>query len=170
MVRSGLLLAVGTLLPALAIAQVDTTDHAHGAYYLEALGPGGLGSMNFERQVYRWEGSSLAVRLGLGSIQFSNYTGRFDPDVILPVGLILAGARRWSPEVGAGLAFTSITYPDPIDYAPSRRGATYLWLSAGVRMAPQRDRSGWTLRLAYTPIIDTDGWEHWGGVSIGRTF
>lgn len=146
--------------------QRDCSPSSDQMVYVEALGPGGLGSVNYERILTRAMGVHIGARIGLGALRLMDFTRAINPDLTLPIGITFTKGDRWKPELGAGGALTSIVYPDVDGFRPLRRHEFHVWLSAGVRYAPILQ--GWTLRLAYTPIIEFGDWRHWGGLSVGR--
>ncbi len=151
-----------------AFGQRDTLLPKQNTIYLEALGTGGLGSLNYERVVWRKGRSTFNARVGISTIHVHDFTRNFNPDLLFPIGAAAYYGDRVQAEVSAGLAFTSIVYPDPEDFAPVRRGELQGWVAIGGRYLDPRN--GWMLRATYTPIIEFGNWRHWGGASLGHTF
>ena len=133
------------------------------AIHLEAAGAGGLGSINYERTLTAIGRARIHARIGIGTIHLRDYTRSFNPDLVLPLGIIATDSRRWNPEAGGGITLSSIIYPDEGSYEPERRTGLDFWFCAGVRSVAGR----WIFRAAYTPIVDRSGWRHWGGLSVG---
>jgi hypothetical protein len=133
------------------------------AIHVEGAAAGGLGSINYERTLTAIGRARIHARVGIGTIHLRDYTRRFNPDIVLPFGMIATDRRRWNPEVGGGITLTSIVYPDKESYRPERRTGLDLWLCAGIRFVPGR----WIFRAVYTPLKDGTGWRHWGGLSAG---
>lgn len=161
-----LLLLIGTGIPSLT-AQADTSLHRNRVY-AEVLGAAGLGSLNYERVL--WEGAPLefGARIGVGVLHFTDFTRRFNPDLVLPIGVVACYGHRLKGEIGGGPSITSIVYPDEATFGPSRRSELQAWLSFGIRY--QRADRRLLFRMAYTPIIEFGDWRHWGGVSAGFSF
>ncbi|HMU15409.1 MAG: hypothetical protein JST41_12940 [Bacteroidetes bacterium] len=160
--RVALLLLIIAAGPRTAAQQDDSTAQ-RPALYLEALGPGGLGSINYEHPLIHWGRVGIRLRAGMGGMRFRDFTGRPNPDLTMPVGLLLGWGKHWGPEIGGGATLTSMVLPSSSDYRPKRRYELHGWLSAGIRWGPGR----WLLRLAYDPVISFGRWQHWGGLSIG---
>lgn len=161
-----ILLFIVTGIPSLS-AQADSSAHRNRVY-AEVLGAAGLGSLNYERVL--WEGAplQLGARIGVGVLHFTDITRRFNPDLVLPIGVVASYGHRVKGEIGSGASITSIVYPDEASFMPARRSELQAWLSFGIRY--QRTDGGVLLRVAYTPIIEFGDWRHWGGVSAGISF
>ncbi len=151
-----------------AFGQHDTLAPKQNSLYLEALGTGGLGSLNYERSVWHKDLFTTSARMGISTIHVHDFTRRFNPDMLFPIGAVFCYGERFQAEASGGVAFTSIVYPDPEDFTPARRGEIQGWLAIGGRYL--NPRNGWLLRATYTPIIEFGTWRHWGGASIGHTF
>lgn len=151
-----------------AVAQRDCKPGPYQAAYLEGLGPGGYGSINYERLVADLRGVHIHARAGLGTERFKDFTRSFNPDLTFPIGALFLKGGRWLAEAGGGLTITSFVYPDERDFRPERRQAAHVWLNAGLRYAPEF--RGWVLRAAYTPLVEFGQWRHWGGFSVGYMF
>lgn len=159
------LLCVG-LVP--AFGQHDTLAMKQNSLYIEALGTGGLGSLNYERALWNKARFTTSARIGISTIHVHDFTRQFNPDLLVPIGVLACYGDRFQAELSGGVAFTSIVYPDPEDFSPSRRGEVQGWLAIGGRYLDPAH--GWFLRATYTPIIEFGTWRHWGGASIGHTF
>jgi hypothetical protein len=162
------LLVLSALALAPAFGQRDTLAPKQNTLYIEALGTGGLGSLNYERSFWHKGRLSTSARIGISTIHVHDFTRQFNPDLLFPIGAVACFGDRFQAEVSGGVAFTSIVYPDPEDFAPARRGEVQGWLALGGRY--QDPGKGWMLRATYTPIIEFGTWRHWGGVSFGHTF
>ncbi len=151
-----------------AYGRPDTLTPKQNIIYLEALGTGGLGSLNYERTLCREGLWQLAARVGVSTIHVRDFTRRFNPDLLFPLGAVACYGGRFQGEIAGGVAFTSIVYPDPENFAPGRHGAIQGWLAIGGRYLDPGNR--WMLRATYTPIIEFGTWRHWGGLSFGHAF
>ena len=149
-------------------AQHDCIPGPAQALYVEGLGPGGYGSVNYERAVTHIRGVHVHARVGLGAERFKDFTRAFNPDLTFPIGVLFTRGQRWQPEMGGGATITSFVYPDVRDFLPERRQALHVWLNAGVRYAPAFQ--GLLFRAGYTPLIEFGRWRHWGGLSVGYMF
>jgi hypothetical protein len=161
---------VGVLCAAVlpAFGQHDTLAPKRNNVYVEALGTGGLGSLNYERALWSKARFTTSTRFGISTIHVHDFTRHFNPDLLFPIGAVACYGDRFQAEVSGGVAFTSIVYPDPEDFSPSRRGEVQGWFAIGGRYLDPRN--GWLLRATYTPIIEFGTWRHWGGLSIGHAF
>lgn len=157
---------VSLLATASALAQGDCTPGPFPAIYLEGMGPGGYGSINYERIVARIQGVHVRARAGLGFERLKDHTRKFNPDLICPLGVLFTKGAAWQLEIGGGAAITSLVYPGERDLRPTREQKVHVWLNAGVRYAPRL--RGWVIRAGYTPLIEFGRWRHWAGLSVGR--
>lgn len=168
MKKTCLIIGAAVSLADATYAQRDSLPGPFQAVYMEGLGPGGYGSINYERIVASLRNIQLHMRAGLGSERFLDHTRAFNPDLTMPIGLLFTKGKRWQADLGGGGTITSFVYPDDRDFHPTRKQAVHAWLSAGVRYVPEF--RGWMLRVAYTPLIEFGRWRHWGGLSLGYTF
>lgn len=149
-------------------SRTDTLTKATQAVFVEALGNAGLGSMNYERSFFVAGRGKAGARIGFGTIHLRNFEQRFDPDLIVPIGLFATWGGRFRAEAGGGAALTSITYPDPSTFEPARRAEVQAWSSIGFRFS--KPEGGVLFRVAYTPIWEFGKLRHWGGFSVGYSF
>ncbi len=149
-------------------SRTDTLTKATQAVFVEALGSAGLGSMNYERSLLNAGRVNVGARIGVGTIHLRNFEQRFDPDLIVPVGVFATWGGRFRAEIGGGAAITSITYPDPVTFEPARRAEVQAWSSIGFRFS--NPGGGVLFRFAYTPLWEFGNLRHWGGVSFGYSF
>lgn len=165
MIRGTLAFSLLLMAAASALAQgSDCGVFPYSAIYVEGAGTAGLGSVNYERTFTAIGRARIHGRAGIGFIHLRDFTRRFNPDIVVPLGIMATDRRTWNPEVGCGITFTSIVYPDDRNFDPERRGEIQFWWCAGVRSVPGR----WLFRANYTPVIEFGDWRHWGGLSIGR--
>ncbi len=128
--------------------------------YLEVLGSGGLGSINYEwifkeKGITRW---ALRPSISYAPVDVNNGSVFIFP---LMVHAII-GKNGHYGDVGFGQS-PSIT----------TRGSFFLRtpLSFGYRLEPEGKRLFY--RVSYTPIVSNIfefQWQHWGGASIGYRF
>lgn len=149
------------------IAQEQRPEEAFQAIHLEALGPGGLGSVNYERGITSMEGGDLCGRIGIGATRVFDFQRDVNPDLAIPFGLSFIKGKRWRWEAGAGPVLASVVTPNLEDLKPERGYRFHAWLSVGIRFHPFPD--GWVFRATYTPLIEFGNLRHWGGLSIGHT-
>lgn len=142
---------------------------AGNAIYMEVLGKGGYGSVNYERMFAACYGLRPGIRIGLGSYNIRDFKGALNPDLIIPVSLNIRYGTTHSLEFGAGQTFSSIVQADPDGWQPKRVSRLSAGFMLGYRY--QKVSGGFVLRAGYTPV-----WEfyrrfvHWGGVSFGYAF
>lgn len=135
-------------------AQAAANDSSHvfqNAVHVDFSGVSSIASINYERVLLKKDKLNMLARIGLGSIHLNDFTRRFNPDLLVPIGLYWTYGRRVMAEVGAGGTFTSIAYPDERTFKPSRRSKVHGWCSVGIR-GRITDRI-W-LRAAFTPIFE----------------
>lgn len=120
--------------------------------YLEGWGPGGFGSINYERKIYCDDWFSMAIRAGISSFPVVDYSRQFNPDLVLPMGFYALFGRSHQLEVGYGPVITNIVRMRLSDYKPARYTDVHLHSHFGYRFQPTGKRI--VLRIGYTPVID----------------
>lgn len=154
-----------------AFCQIDTVRHS--VIYMEAGGPGGIGSVNIEHHSFEKEKFNIGARFGIGSTGFRNFEDKFQPDFFVPFGIYttikLASARRNELflNVGAGLIYASTVHiDDNFEAAREVKLNSYFQLGFSYILSQK-----FLVRLSYTPIISQGyGLKHWYALSIGFTF
>lgn len=155
-IRSCLLLAtLGLARPAFAQQQASQATaapaerSANDTLYLELLGPGLLGSLDYERLF-----DEVAVRIGLGAIAVPEDSGS-SLHVSVPMTLSYLGTRYRQHvfEVGVGAAFIAsscnapnpcdVFWPEPVTLAPV--------ILAGYRYQPSD--GGFAFRAGFAPTF-----------------
>ena len=87
-----------SLLP--IVAQSESQDNiGRNLFYFEALGAGGLGSINYERVVMKNNLFQTSVRLGLCFNRFKDFRDKFNPDIAIPVNVGIAYGKRFKGEL-----------------------------------------------------------------------
>jgi hypothetical protein len=132
-------------------ASSDTAKVFKNAIHLGFSGVSSIASINYERVLLKKDKFSVSARIGFGSIHLKDFTRRFNPDLLVPLGLYGTYGRWLMAEVGAGGTYTSITYPDELTFEPSRRSNMHGWCSVGMR---GRITDHLWLRAAFTPIFE----------------
>ena len=149
-----LLLGSACWLPSDLSAQetpADSVQVLRNAIHLGFGGVSSITSINYERELLKNNELGVLVRIGLGSIHLKDYTRRFNPDLLFPIGLYATYGRRLMAEIGAGGTYSSIVYPDEQTFMPSRRSDMHGWCSLGIR---GNITDHFWLRVAYTPIFE----------------
>ncbi len=131
-------------------ASVQAERTAWNTVHLELLGNGLIGSISYEGAVSKY----LTLRLGLG----------FTPlGVIVPITLNgFIGERDHLCEISAGAVWTRT---DPRGGGDFELGATF---RLGYRYQPLH--GGFNFGAAFTPFILSNGFQPWGGISLGWGF
>ena len=157
------------LLHSHVFSQTDTTKLSKNIIYGEVFGAGGYGSINYERIFYTNNRVSVSARIGLGTYHIKDFTGKFNPDLLVPLAINGFHGFEHRAEFGIGQTISSIVEADIENLDPSRKTCYSTFFNAGYRY--QKMGSGLFLRIAYTPIIENNKrWINWGGFSIGCNF
>lgn len=132
--------------------------------YAELGGPGVLASANYERIV-----RAFAIRIGAGA---SPGGGGSAYQVTIPLTVsFLSGlfvkrhSFAWEIGLGPVLARNSSSDRHILAYGPGVSVA-----GTGIVGFRQLFGNGMMFRLAYTPMVGSNGFAHWGSVSIGGSF
>lgn len=141
--------------------------------YLEAGGPGGLGSVNLEHFSFANENYNIGARFGIGTSGFKDIENELNPDFFVPLG-IFANLKliRNRPsslflDAGIGLVYASTVHVNE-DYEAEREKKLNSYFQIGSSYVFSNNI---LLRVSYTPIISRGvGFNHWGALSIGYTF
>jgi hypothetical protein len=124
---------------------------------LEALGSGGLASLNYEQGIIDKDIFDMHFRTGLSFAPIDKNNGTAIIFPLMVHGLLGSGNHKL--DLGLGQALTVTT-----------RGSFFLRMpaSVGYRFEPIDKR--YYLRASYTPIVSylfNFQWEHWGGLTFG---
>lgn len=125
--------------------------------FLELAGSGGIGSINYEQDIWQKRKAFYTFRAGLSlaPIDKNNGTGLVFP---LMFNSIL-GQRKNKLELGIGQGLTVTT-----------KGNWFLLTTAGIGLRHQSAASPIFYRITYTPLISylvDFQTQHWAGFSIG---
>lgn len=158
MIRSswsvGLVLGIALWLPTILNAQgspSDSTRVFRNAIHLGFAGTSSIASINFERVLIERNKFKMMARIGVGSIHLWDFTQRFNPDLLVPLGLYATYGRNPMAELGVGITCSNIVYPDERTFEPARRSGLHSWFSVGIR--GKITEQLW-LRGAFTPIFE----------------
>ncbi len=150
-------------------AQVLTKDRALNSIYIEALGMGGYGSVNYERLLLQQKKLHIGVRLGVGTYRLRDFETNLNPDITIPFSVNAYYGKTHHIEVGVGQTFTSIVGASPYDFEVERTNNLSSNLTIGYRY--QKSSRGLVFRVNYSPIISSSRpYKHWFGMSIGYSF
>lgn len=146
----------------------DSCTYRH-TLYAEAGGGGGYLSANYERCIRRKKMLSLYLRGGLGTYNIRDYTLRFNPDLLIPVGAQMSYGKKHNIEAGIGQTFTRIVRFDPVSMQPKGVPGMHAYVSLGYAYRPPG--GGLMIRVAYTPLIESYAYySHWASLAVGFTF
>ena len=146
-------------------------------FQLEALGPGGLFTFNFDTRFQKKE-KGVGFRIGLGGTPLGlwGYSCNSGFQLSIPVGInYLVGNNKHLLELGGGAvpALVSstkvfcLTPPGSKKYFFSDETGSYWYLLAGYRYQPVH-KKGITYRFFISPLLQKDfPVKFWGGGSIG---
>ncbi len=131
--------------------------------YAEALGSGGMVSVNFEKLV----SDHVGVRIGLGGT-FAWYAS----SLVVPATVsYLVGEQNSFLELGAGMAM--IFLPDDFDAQdddPLYDLKDSQIAAAGILGYRYMGDWGLFMRLAFTPLVTEEGFEATGGAAFGYSW
>ncbi|MEO9217767.1 MAG: hypothetical protein ABI315_04240 [Bacteroidia bacterium] len=148
------------------MSQPDTLHAFNNSVYVEALGIGGYGSLNYERILFSKNKLKLAVRLGASTYHVMDYRLKFNPDIILPISLNALFGNRHLIEMGLGQTITSLVSANEFRKA-ERNNNLHATFNIGYRY----EKSRMLFRICYSPIIEYyNSIRHWGGISFGYRF
>jgi hypothetical protein len=131
--------------------------NAQKAIYVELLGTGGVGSLNYENCFTDYSKLDLSYKLGYSMAPIDKNNG---VALVFPAMLNASyGENHHFIEMGLGQALTVST-----------KGKIFLVsvANAGYKYSPTNKK--YFLRIAYTPIISyliDFQWQNWGGIGIG---
>lgn len=153
-----------------SFAQTDSTaTTANNSVSLDILGIGGYGSLNYERTIFNFSSIRVGVRAGISTLNFTDYTTKFNPDIIIPISINALYGNKHNLELGAGQVISNIVQASKKNYKPERVFNAHANFTIGYRY--QKKKGGFMFRLNYTPIIEFyNDYRHWGGVSVGYAF
>lgn len=146
------------------IAVID--DLTRHSIFLEVLGSGGVGSINYDRRL-KPGNNGFGIRAGLGLWeQFMHDQDGWERYVSIPLMVnYIIGKRRSGLEGGIGIT-PEVALKKPVDNARIKAlGA----LNLGYRLQPLK--SGFMLRAGWTPVFNRKDFDAaWAGISLGYSF
>jgi hypothetical protein len=146
----------------------DSLPLARHTVYAEGWGVSGVASLNVERALLARDRWRLGARVGLGTIQLRDFSRRFNPDLVVPVGGYASYGGKFAAELGAGVAFTSVVHPDPDTFSPVRIQRLHGWLGAGVRTGGTR--RGLFARASVNLLFEFGRVSRTAGLGLGYRF
>ncbi|MES2629031.1 MAG: hypothetical protein V4616_08680 [Bacteroidota bacterium] len=141
---------------------------ARNTVFIEGLGIGGYGSLNYERTVLKVNRFDFNLRVGFSTYHLKDFTNSFNPDVIVPLTAGVMYGNNHHIELGGGRIFTSVTSFNGENAEPQRDLEMNSTFFVGYRY--QRDTGGFIFRATYSPLFTTNVRWTWGGISVGYAF
>lgn len=169
-----LLLSLFCLFQGKSFAQTGVKNSVRNLIYLEGLGIGGYGSINYERLLLHKNKSSspkfnIGLSVGLSTLHIRDFEDNFNPDVIVPISVNAFYGKIHHIEVGFGQTISNVVQASAITFEATRKTTLNSNFTAGYRY--QKNERGAIFRLNYSPIISSDKvFTNWFGVSIGYGF
>lgn len=162
-----ILLVLFGLTDALAQSNSQSESFVTGktSLFLELGGSGWLYSVNIDHRFHPY----VSLRGGLSAVPTGDFSFVGGPVLIN----VLPGWNSHRFEIGAGtlLGYFSNNSNDPYLNDTIQPGdsdnVAFLALNTGYRYQPSN--SNLFFRVAYTPFVTSEGWQHWGGIGIGFT-
>ncbi|MCF8368825.1 MAG: hypothetical protein K9G76_07255 [Bacteroidales bacterium] len=169
--RAGLVFSI-LLLPCFqwaALSQSDTTRVINHGFYIEALGTGGYGSINYEGIWPVVKNLKIAGRAGMGIYHLTDFSLSFNPDVNIPLSINGLYGNTNNLELGFGQTLSNTVKAGFSNGKPTREFNIHANFTIGYRY--QKEKGGLIFRICYSPIIEFyKYYRHWGGISIGYGF
>jgi hypothetical protein len=151
---------------------------AHNSIYIELAGNGGIYTVNYDRLV----NEHFSVRAGLGYMALgasaSSTSGGTTTTASASVSMLaipvianfLLGNANHKLELGGGLTLFKMTGTSSTfdGVASGTAFAPVGTLVAGYRYVPAD--GGFTFRIGFTPLVSTEDFMPWGGISFGYLF
>lgn len=136
--------------------------------FLEAGGCALYGSLNYEYSILHKNKLTVASRIGIGVLNLNDFTNRFNPDIVIPLGADVFFGTIHHVELNLINTFTSTVYANQQGEV-TRNFNLNGSLFVGYRY--QKPEGRWVARAGYTPIFENyQTLKHWAGISIGYRF
>lgn len=131
--------------------------------YLEALGIGGYGSLNYEHQLIERSFTRLRLRAGISTYHLKDYEEKFNPDILIPTSCYVLIGNKHFAEIGTGATISSTIEANKL-FLKKRNWNFHTSISLGYRYEHNR----FLFRLTYSPLQEAQGdWRNWAGISFG---
>jgi len=153
----------------MAFSQSAPTGPARNLVYVELAGPGGYGSLNYERILLSKSEIQFGVRCGISTYHVNDYTNNFNPDILIPLAINGYYGNVHKLHIGVGQTLANIVQAGSIDFEPVRKTNFHTYFSIGYQY--QKNSNGVFFRIAFTPVIEFNSYfRHRAGVSAGYSF
>lgn len=150
-----------------AQSNTSTENYTVGktSLFLELGGSGWLYSVNIDHKIHPF----ISLRGGLSAVPTGDFN--FIGGPILINALPTWNSHRFEIGAGALLGHFSNNSNEPLFNNTIQPGESdivvFLALNTGYRYQPINRNL--FFRVAYTPFITSEGWQHWGGIGVGFT-
>jgi hypothetical protein len=152
-----------------SVAQSDSNRILKNILFVELGGPGGYGSVNYERTLIKQNKISIQGRMGLSTVHLKNHYRKLSPDIIIPLSIHFCYGSSHKAEIGLGETFTYMNVVNFDNYGSKRNSYFHSFISLGYRYQPIKSRI--FARIAYTPILERNiNLRQWGSLSLGYQF
>ncbi|HOX25592.1 MAG TPA: hypothetical protein PLL30_11525 [Candidatus Krumholzibacteria bacterium] len=131
--------------------------------YVEAVGSGGMVSLNFEKLV----ADHVGVRIGVGGTFWW-----FAESLVVPATVsYLVGTKNNFVEIGAGMSFFALPddFNEQLDDPLYEMDGSQI-AAAGILGYRYMGDYGLFMRLAFTPLVTEEGFEPTGGAALGLSW
>jgi hypothetical protein len=134
--------------------------------YFEALGNGGLYSVNYDRLFT----DNFGGRLGLMYLsEVDIFFVAAEDILIFPATLNYFIGEKHKLELGAGVVFASVSNTRAFGFKSDSDGSNIVG-TATIGYRYQKPDGGFLFRVGFTPLFGSEGIEPWGGISLGYSF
>lgn len=134
--------------------------------YFEALGNGGLYSVNYDRLLT----DNFGIRAGFMYLsKIDIFFVAAEDILIFPATLNFFVGEKHKLELGAGLVFASVSNTSAFGFKSDSGGSNIVG-TATIGYRYQKPDGGFLFRIGFTPLFGTGGFEPWGGISLGFSF
>ncbi|MFN7911962.1 MAG: hypothetical protein ACK5QC_09050 [Bacteroidota bacterium] len=102
------------------MGQKDSVKRTFQAVYIEVLGIGGYGSINYERAIFNESKKMITIRGGISAYQLKDYRLKFNPDLQFPLTINGNYGDKHKIEAGLGQVISTMVEARPSDNLPKR--------------------------------------------------
>lgn len=133
---------------------------------VELAGAGGLGSVNYGKEIFKKRNFELWGRLGLSTFKVFDFKKNFNPDIFIPVGLNISFGKQNLVLAGLGQVFNSTVSACQLNGKARRENFWNTYFLLGYEWRPKEKK--WSYYLAYSPIWNGVELRHWPALGIKR--
>lgn len=140
-------------------------NHPNSIYF-EALGNGGLYSVNYDRLF----SENFGARVGFMYLSELDFFFASAEDLLLiPATMNYFLGSKHKFELGAGVVLASVSSTGAFGFK-NNQSASNVVGTATIGYRYQKPQGGFLFRAGFTPLFNSSGFEPWGGLSIGVSF